>query len=102
MSHTPGPWTLLVDHHRTDRRRRMALVSTPNARMSIDCTDSGATYRDDCDNARLIAAAPDLLAALKVARDVLTSTRYEFNSDFEIAMKLVHQSDAAIAKAEGR
>lgn len=70
----------------------MALVTTPHARMSIDCTDSGATYQEDCANARLVAAAPDLLDALKA---LLAISEIPACVTRELAL-------TAIAKAEGR
>lgn len=52
MSHTPGPWT----QHKLE-------VFTSNRKVcSVSC---GRDYAGDIDNARLIAAAPDLLDALK-------------------------------------
>jgi len=51
---------------------------------------------DDCPEARLIAAAPDLLEALKDARDMLCS-----HPDFQKPESL-DKYDAVIAKAEAR
>lgn len=65
--HTPGPWTASIDGPR--RRPRMALVHTGAGKQSIDCTGSGPSFDVDAANARLIAAAPDLLAALKALLD---------------------------------
>ena len=79
--HTPGPWD----------------VSHVGHSQPLPCdfrvhTESGAT-RDEWEaNAALIAAAPDLLAALKAAIACIP-----INQD-----KTVHeQARAAIAKAEG-
>lgn len=63
-THSPGPWKAATDHHRTNKRKRMALVATTNGRMSIDCTESDETYAPDCANARLIAEAPAMAALL--------------------------------------
>ena len=46
----------------------MALVCA-GGDMSIDCTRSGDTRAESNANARLIAAAPDLLAALEAMLD---------------------------------
>lgn len=80
MSHTPGPWT--ANHN---------IVATTRGRLAIDCGMSGATDAEDCANARLVAAAPELLAALKALVDVdeVTAGTYEM-------------AESAIAKAEGR
>ncbi|WP_109613467.1 hypothetical protein [Pseudaminobacter salicylatoxidans] len=68
--------------------------------------DGGLTIFDDCDVVcehiasaeigRLFAAAPDMLAALKLAADTLTPPR---NSEESATLEIVR---AAIAKAEGR
>ncbi len=86
MSHTPGPWrTHLVDS-----------TSVVDATGDEVAWMQGA-YKTDSDvermeaNARLIAAAPDLLEALKQVR--LHSA---------MPHTLREQIEAAIAKAEGR
>jgi hypothetical protein len=67
--HTPGPWSIF-DHHDATRIN----VRGPNEEFVADCADG--FYSDETDdwvmadeslpNARLIAAAPNLLAALEV------------------------------------
>ncbi len=82
MSHTPGPWEIdtqgdgIYGAQRTVHAARICTL-THHSRMEA--------------NARLIAAAPEMLEALKVARDIL-NFKGERN---EIV-------DNAIAKAEGR
>ena len=59
--HTPGPW---VAEHESDP----AQVGTEAGRfvaMTLPCSDSCIASGEDYANARLIAAAPDLLAALE-------------------------------------
>lgn len=93
MKHTPGPWFDISDDAKgRPNMPRMAMVSTSYAgsRQAIDCTGSGENYAQDCANARLIAAAPELLGALKAC---LSRTSM---SDL-----LRAEVDAAIAKAEG-
>jgi hypothetical protein len=101
MTHTPGEWTtdrldpegiaIYADH------RRIALVND-----EIDEVDA---------NAKLIAAAPDLLAALKAALPYLEHSvkfyRYqqaghEFWPNREEAEGNITEARAAIAKAEGK
>jgi len=50
-------------------------------------------------NARLIAAAPELLAALKRLRAASVSIRDDIETE---AVATLAEADAAIAKAEGR
>jgi hypothetical protein len=102
MAHSPGPWRLLVDPPQM-KRKRMALVITPHGRLAIDCTHSGATYEEDVANARLIAAAPDLLEALKeLFADYKTLADSGDAGNWSLEGKAVGMlALAAIAKAEG-
>lgn len=56
-THTPGPWFI------TDRDELTAEVHSEKG--GYICTPDGATVSEQIDNALLIAAAPDLLEALK-------------------------------------
>lgn len=90
--HTPGPWTYrmhklggFVDG--TDvggRSKRIARVSICKERMFVGEAEA---------NTRIIAAAPDLLAACKAAREKLKMDGH-WPGVYEAL-------DAAIAKAEG-
>ena len=70
--HTPGPWTLTNGGYIHAKPTAEHLAKFPkNKRVSVghvvtfaECTDEQATA-----NARLIAAAPDLLAALRALID---------------------------------
>lgn len=85
--HTPGPW--IVEHGSYDEQTNdYPPVVTHEARNV--CTVE-SYYGDDEDNARLIAAAPDLLEAL-IECEVLLD-------QFPLIKRRVK---AAIAKAEGR
>lgn len=81
---TPGPWV-----------SRGRYIGTPNHMSYIaECRDQNGNWSNEpmaLANARLIAAAPDLLEALKAAVAVADRDTNEFN--------LAH---SAIAKAEGR
>ena len=59
MSHTPGPW--IVDPKRSLR----VVAEHDNTVCTVGCTDSLRSSWED--NARLIAAAPELLEACKFA-----------------------------------
>ena len=94
MPHTPGPWNM----QKREPGDKTIFVSQPadgyhRLRAEIDC--------DDCDtetaeaNARLIAAAPELLEACKLLIEV-------FNRSGASDYPTVKKAAAAIAKAEGR
>lgn len=59
-SFTPGPWAAQCDKPKS--KNPMALIITPGGRAAIDATNSGSSYAEDCANARLVAAAPELYA----------------------------------------
>jgi hypothetical protein len=98
--HTPGPWVVFTDSV-SDR----ALAILPAMRRGEVCEFAKAP--EDAD-ARLIAAAPDLLGALKAICGAVASG--------DVAGCLIHHSptgwantgdalakaEAAIAKAEGK
>ena len=97
--HTPGPWTVYVDYG-------YAKIYGPEIKgqdtLPVICkweyTCNAPAPKGLLDNARLIAAAPELLAALKECLyelDRLTSCSPEDSS-------AMIQARAAIAKAEGR
>ncbi len=97
MPHTPGPWMTKRAAVQTDGAYDFAVVTETTDIIAETFGRSGvATYHDAEANARLIAAAPELLAALKAAR--------EFGlDDFKSGEQPIYeQMDAAIAKAEGR
>ena len=116
MSHTPGPWRLerdTVNSYRIYADRPADTV----AQIIVE-TEEDVTMEIES-NARLIAAAPDLLAALKAAYDRMELTGIHggnpgCNSDHMLygvpPTHVVHHFDcatqlrigAAIAKAEGK
>ena len=90
MKHTPGPWVI-------------GLETTDDTAQIIGHDGGHIAYieRDPvAANANLIAAAPDLLLALKAFKywaDTYTSTRDALRCEEATAL-----AEAAIAKAEGR
>lgn len=93
MTHTPGPWPISGDRY--DKRITIGegLVEGPHG------YEVAEVYSDDCPrelalaNAHLIAAAPELLAALEKARNTLAGLGVP-----SIAANIC---DATIAKARG-
>jgi len=113
MAHTPSPWHA-VD--RKDDRGNNSGISiwaedgedqygTPRAVQVCALPDGaslsgGHCFPEQLANARLIAAAPDLMEALKDARRRLTDTANEADSCWR-DWPGSYGIDAAIAKAEG-
>lgn len=87
--HTPGPWTNPWDH----------LIQ--GAGGAPVCEVHGQHMSA---NARLIAAAPELLAALKLAADAIDYAQAQVDSENDRHNLLVRlaQVKRVIAKAEGR
>ena len=90
-THTPGPWNV---REWTCHARTTVFVPDPshfsNLRVVAECVDEA--------DARLVAAAPDLLAALREIEAVVLRRGYTQRGAAEMA----DLAAAAIAKAEGR
>lgn len=87
-THTPGPWTVKIFPDK-------AIVSAP--RETITCFDEQPVSDITAANARLIAAAPAMLQALKEARWALTNNPHD--KSCQLTLPAV---EAAIAQATGR
>ena len=98
--HTPGPWLRddcsgLDCDVRAASGRKVALCW---GLASNNATNYRADYRAECDaNAHLIAAAPELLAALKDCVAVMTCEL----AGLSVIQPEIKQARAAIAKATG-
>lgn len=100
MSHTPGPWRL-TDNGGVIRRNR----KDPDAkathwwiRRADGCAIADTAYATE-DDARLIAAAPDMLQAL---RDIVRQAGLVDRSSGETAVNLLQSiAEWGIAKATG-
>lgn len=84
--HTPGPW-----HLTRDQRGRPAVYVTP---LYYGALDASAPINADA-NARLIAAAPDLLEHLERMVNIATHPKATMKQVIQIAA----DARAAIAKA---
>lgn len=74
QNHTPGPWyvdPIRISPSATIRIRSNAYAETPGEFMPIADVRVGVHIGEDAANAALIAAAPDLLAALQDLVDML-------------------------------
>jgi hypothetical protein len=63
MKHTPGPWIAVGTYveHPNDKKADICTCDT----ALIGQGHLGRSYEEECANARLIAAAPELLEALQ-------------------------------------
>lgn len=90
--HTPGPWAA---HTVADGAYTVYLPEDGMVVCSRNPYESKAAEFEA--NARLIAAAPELLAALELARAILVEVEHYRADGHSVAI-----IDAAIAKAEGK
>jgi hypothetical protein len=103
--HTAGPWSLSAGYHKTvsGEPADWTIEGGPhgNAIAFLSDDNAGPRYERDA-NARLIAAAPDLLEALKYCRDLLEDVNgFDYRPD-DVAANEWAAVRAAIAKAEGK
>lgn len=104
--HTPGPWEIVSDHKspriESDHGEFVCVASVDAAGFVGLRFPNGGAYGPD---AHLIAAAPDMYAALKAVTDVLIEFReggeYSGSTSIEDWPEL-QAAHAALAKAEGK
>ena len=90
--HTPGPWSVEIDHHNNAPEYIRAYADGEMYDLaSVLCDETGNATA----NARLIAAAPDLLAALEACLQRLDSHDDQSVPECLVAL-------AAIKKATGK
>jgi hypothetical protein len=99
MSHTPGPWT--IEQESGNEGEAEVIVSDKRticwtADTWSDAEGEASITEEDRANGRLIAAAPELLAALKALVDA------QVCRDDGKDCAICEDAYAAIAKAEGR
>ena len=98
--HTPGPWEASPARRSIIIQTDDLLIAETLNRVGYDQTNEEAEA-----NARLIAAAPELLARLRVAVATIEdlATRYKFSdADIEELQTVVGDWQSAIAKARGQ
>lgn len=100
--HTPGPWEIGSINKR-DKNLWWAAVFTPKSTGKFHTPRAGEALgvdREECEgNARLIAAAPDLLEALRALAECVEG--YRQTGCLGAWDKPLGEARAAIAKAEG-
>lgn len=91
MNFTPGPW----DVRPSFAGSQYLHIKSPTS-DSVACTESEA-------DARLIAAAPELLEALKMANEMLKDCAEELcAAGMSPIVECIRESTKLIAKAEGK
>ena len=111
--HTPGPWEISAKYGRRSDGSIAIMTKTPEGEKipvayANLTADVPAKVRQEmsCDeeseaNARLIAAAPELLYTIRAAKRWL-ETMLDFPEHRPAAHTMINAIDAAIAKAEGK
>jgi hypothetical protein len=97
QGHTPGPW-------RAEHQPFGSAIYVGGGKTIATAHGSAAITKEElphAENARLIAAAPDLLSALNA---ILPSyrTQVEKHGGFDWEHEWLAQASEAVAKAEGR
>ena len=113
--HTPEPWH--ISQESIDPNWSVVvdksgnIVANVNAKSGPDVPPLVSTKMPVSENARLIASAPELLAALESCEAALATLREnnrwdahpeDFNDDVDEAIDAHDKATAAIAKATGR
>jgi hypothetical protein len=95
--HTPGPWEICKYKTKVGDFRFITIIGDRQEETAerVALLDEG-----DVDNANLITAAPDLLAACKALNKAGVLT--EYLGDEPEAIEAKRQARNAIAKAEGK
>ena len=101
--HTPGPWVTdeAVQHAMGGERIFKVIADRPYGGLIADVSAWWVDTQTAQANARLIAAAPELLEALKLAQAWMISVPNNDEDDTEHT-RVVELVADTIAKAEGR
>lgn len=93
--HTPGPWFSQYDDN--------GFYEIGSEAVSLRVAFTYSEYDTDEANARLIAAAPDLLAALQTAKILLEASYldHEGTPNGQVIFTGLEAAREAIAKAQG-
>jgi len=94
--HTPGPWSISPTSNPSSEFGIVAIDGTIVSRLDYWHDEAEAESEA---NARLIAAAPELLAAL---RELLLEDDFDGSPDLNHWRELTSRGRQAIFKAEGR
>jgi hypothetical protein len=95
-THTPGPWVYFYKHKYDEWH---VSIPIPGSSMRFGIFDDGVRSENPEADARLIAAAPDLMDALKALLS-LDDDHQRGKGDEDVCQE-VRMARAAIAKATG-
>lgn len=103
MAYTPGPWSVLnVRDSDSDIGRALVIIDTKTGGGIAQVSRHSRRLGDTDGNARLLAAAPELLATLREVLDIGYIDE-EVDADADtFAGRVKARARAAIAQAEGR
>jgi len=94
IKHTPGPWKYDPDNERSD------LIVRAGGLLLAEVNDTRSWPLAQCQaNARLIAAAPDMLAALQAALELSDKIKEVDQPRTDECQAVYNQVKAAIDKA---
>lgn len=96
--HTPGPWTLTAPEDRAGWTIESTDCKIAHLYLYGASTGGPRTKGEPSANARLIAAAPELLAALRECRAIVCLQNGNLHDDIN---EIIERATAAIRKAEG-
>lgn len=93
--HTPGPWKKVIDSG-----GQINIVAPDGYNLAVipDPNQEGGRGEEDFKNGDVLAAAPEMLEALKLIRSSLSIEDEENLNNWTA----VHAMDQVIAKAEGK
>ncbi len=95
MSHTKEDWFLTEDHFvRTDEK---IIAKISSSRNKVSASDKSP--KEEEANGKLIAAAPDMLKALKACEEVLWMHEAEIKKTGFNPTDVINKAKAAISKA---
>ena len=93
---TPAPWSLV------QQRQQIVIVGPKKEIVACTGVRPLALTREMQADARLIAAAPELLDALRVVLDEITPGRRPYDGDSHLPDHIVEQCRAALMAATER
>lgn len=102
MARTPGPWTIETGVCRNDHPDSSADVTGTNEHGDVVVANCGC-HDAAIDNARLIAAAPELLAAIRTMVYIAPENPFTIRDPrYKAWPQILASARAALLKAEGR